>query len=52
MHYIQIQISFDPVSFSPVLGLIEIVKGGDILLRYTTVMKCYHVLAYLTGTLV
>lgn len=37
MHYIQIQISFGPVSSSPVLGLIEIVKGyGVILLRYTT----------------
>ena len=48
MHYIQIQISFGPVSFSPILGLIEIVKGyGDILLRYTTVMKCYHVLYFL-----
>lgn len=48
MHYIQIQISFGLVSFSPVLGLIEIFKGyGDILLRYTTVMKCYHVLYFL-----
>lgn len=48
MHYIQIQISLGPVSFSPVLGLIEIVKGyGDMLLRYATVMKCYHVLYFL-----
>ena len=48
MHYIQIQIGIGPVSFSPVLGLIEIVKGyGVILLRYTTVMKCYYVLYFL-----